>query len=319
MIPIEKVQIPQGSAFDRERATELIDLSIKAMDEYDDWNSKKNIKPDGDIEIGGKKYKRLCTFWSDQKRDQPFGFIVERKVEGDKTEVFVVFRGTRSGTEWLHNLTPNREPFLDNRESSPNIQESQLIEVRTGFLNIYENRTENKESASSESIKDAIIKTFSEISQESPNADVFVTGHSLGAALATIAVRQIRTLKEFQQPQLYTFASPRVGNTNFANSLRDLDHCYRVANTADIVTAIPIPAGLIFNEKWLNELYFPVRQAFRILRKFLDSWDKLSFFDPFANYQHVGESICFTVQNVEPNGNPSIGENHNMLTYRKAL
>lgn len=66
---------------------------------------------------------------------------------------------------------------------------------------------------------------------------VFFTGHSLGAALATLAAgRRLR-----HPPQaLYTFGSPRVGDRDFAaalNGIAALNH--RVVDDEDIVALVP--------------------------------------------------------------------------------
>ncbi|MEO1146699.1 MAG: lipase family protein [Cyanobacteria bacterium J06638_22] len=313
MIPIEKAQIPQGSQFDTARALELIGLIDRAIDEYDKWNDPDDQKaPAGDLSIGDRTYRRLASFWSSQafllsRKEQPFGFIAERAGDDGKPEIFVVFRGTRSGAEWLNNITPNREPFVEGKED-------ELGQIRTGFRNIFI----NKDGKPEESIRETITQAFEKIATE---ARVFVTGHSLGAALATISVQQIRTLPHgFNQPQLYTFASPRVGDTQFATSLRYLEACYRIANTEDLVTVLPLSAGMIFNEQWLLELSPLTRKAIESLRGFLDFVDEISVFDPYPDYQHIGESICFTVQKVEDEETgTNIGGNHNLGTYREAL
>jgi triacylglycerol lipase len=70
---------------------------------------------------------------------------------------------------------------------------------------------------------------------------VFYTGHSLGAALATLAVA--RTVIEDKLPRpagLYTFGSPRVGDAAFTSTLRNVYHC-RVVNDSDIVATVPTP------------------------------------------------------------------------------
>jgi len=64
------------------------------------------------------------------------------------------------------------------------------------------------------------------------NRPIFYTGHSLGAALATLAA----SLKPPRS--LYTFGSPRVGNTAFIHSLKGIQ-IYRVINSGDIVSSTP--------------------------------------------------------------------------------
>lgn len=61
---------------------------------------------------------------------------------------------------------------------------------------------------------------------------VFFSGHSLGAALATLAASRRRPRA------VYTFGSPRVGNQAFVDSLADVT-IYRIVDDQDIVTTVP--------------------------------------------------------------------------------
>lgn len=63
---------------------------------------------------------------------------------------------------------------------------------------------------------------------------VVFTGHSLGAALATLAAADHRG----RQPALITFGSPRVGDRRFARLLSDLT-VHRVVDCCDVVARIP--------------------------------------------------------------------------------
>lgn len=61
-----------------------------------------------------------------------------------------------------------------------------------------------------------------------------ITGHSLGAALATLAAAAAQD----RHPALITFGSPRVGDGTFARLLRGLD-IHRFVDCCDVVTRVP--------------------------------------------------------------------------------
>jgi triacylglycerol lipase len=67
------------------------------------------------------------------------------------------------------------------------------------------------------------------------NGPVFYTGHSLGAALATLAAAR------HPPSAVYTFGSPRVGNQAFIDSLSKVP-IYRIVDDEDIVTTVPTAA-----------------------------------------------------------------------------
>jgi triacylglycerol lipase len=75
-----------------------------------------------------------------------------------------------------------------------------------------------------------------------PSRTVWFTGHSLGAALATLAAARSGRLDG-----LYTFGSPRVGDAGFAAafsrllSAKGTDY-YRFVNNNDVVTTVPLTA-----------------------------------------------------------------------------
>ena len=82
--------------------------------------------------------------------------------------------------------------------------------------------------------KGEINKIWPTIEKAIANIDtLYVTGHSLGAAMATIAASRMQS----KVTALVTFGSPRVGNQEFVNSL-NVTH-YRVQNHCDDVTKVP--------------------------------------------------------------------------------
>jgi len=73
------------------------------------------------------------------------------------------------------------------------------------------------------------------------NKMVWVTGHSLGAAMATIITYRFATTDNVPTPMgLFTYGSPRVGDRTFINYFNSLpvEH-HRWVNDGDIVTKIP--------------------------------------------------------------------------------
>lgn len=68
---------------------------------------------------------------------------------------------------------------------------------------------------------------------------LFVTGHSLGGALATMTAALCRQeLRSLELAGLYTFGSPRVGDHAFGAALDDVPH-FRIVNDADIIPRLP--------------------------------------------------------------------------------
>jgi len=76
-----------------------------------------------------------------------------------------------------------------------------------------------------------------------------VTGHSLGAALATLYTDRI----DDPESVCYTYGSPRVGNKELINNMNF--NCYRIRNNNDIVTKVP-PEIVGFTHKSTELKYF---------------------------------------------------------------
>lgn len=94
------------------------------------------------------------------------------------------------------------------------------------------------------SISDDIALACRRITEEQSSLgkfrqNIYVTGHSLGAAVATLLADSIHHVSE-----LITFGSPRVGCPEFARQIdlrRGRDWHQRVVHCADIVTRVPSP------------------------------------------------------------------------------
>jgi len=96
-----------------------------------------------------------------------------------------------------------------------------------------------------EGFKEALDKIWPNVVNQIKNARgikfVYFTGHSLGAAMATLAAVRTARLPFFPKVcGLYTYGSPKVGNKKYIDLIKDLaiPHC-RWVNNVDIVTKVP--------------------------------------------------------------------------------
>jgi len=70
---------------------------------------------------------------------------------------------------------------------------------------------------------------------------LWITGHSLGAALATMATAKLRLELDEPVNGLYTYGGPRIGDRDFQRAFAaDFERQpYRYINNSDVVTRIP--------------------------------------------------------------------------------
>jgi predicted lipase len=146
-----------------------------------------------------------------------YGFLLE----SDEDSI-MVFRGTQRTAEWIGNIYAVQQDYID-----PNTGDS-IGRIHTGFRRI----------------ADSIINPLAvdAVKQINPDKPCYVSGHSLGSALATILALDIALAVPALQPrlQVYVYASPRVGNPEFVrNYARILPNTFRITNLADPIPTMP--------------------------------------------------------------------------------
>ena len=117
--------------------------------------------------------------------------------------------------------------------------------------------------------------------------NVYMTGHSLGAAMATISASR------YTPKALFTFGSPRVGGGRFIKNINCEHH--RFVNNNDIVTKVP-PAALTFKHHGTLQ-YFNAYGNLRRLtgwqavkdmfRGIWAGWKRGKFFDMLTDHSMI--------------------------------
>ena len=165
-----------------------------------------------------------------------------------RDEIVVAFRGTVPSKiqNWIVDLSSKQIPYLT-------CDDVPLCMVHEGFFLAWELQ------------KPGVMANFIALHSRFPTANIVVTGHSLGAALATwAAVNIIDNLTASGTPQadipltVYNFGSPRVGNLPFSIFVQKRlpeGKIFRVTHARDWVPHLP-PMGLCIDP--LNGSYVHV-------------------------------------------------------------
>lgn len=88
---------------------------------------------------------------------------------------------------------------------------------------------------------------FLALKNANPSYELWVTGHSLGGAMASVAATTISKLGYVSSDKikLITFGEPRVGNADYVTVLDNLlSYVFRIVHAHDIVPHLP-PMGLL--------------------------------------------------------------------------
>ena len=121
---------------------------------------------------------------------------------------YVVFRGTAHVEEWQRDF--------DYRQTAVAVADSDDVRCHTGFVTVFE------------SVKAELARAAAALGDRK----LVITGHSLGAALATLASLHLSRHETY----VYVFGGPRV-----CESVPELAAAFwRLDNTTDLIPAIPL-------------------------------------------------------------------------------
>lgn len=192
--------------------------------------------------------------------------------------IYVVFRGTKTISEWISDAEFAQVPYAP-------VSGGGLTEQ--GFSTVYA------------TVGSAIVGEVNALAQSGSYTTLYVTGHSLGASLATLAAPDLARATGFSSPVLYNFASPRTGNPTFASLVDALPTSWRIVNTNDEVPKLP-PAVTFVIENGEQKLYF---------YEHIDSEYDVTFGEPIENLQDLEDdhAMCnyfatLCAQTSDPSG-----------------
>ena len=166
-------------------------------------------------ESGDSACSRMRSAWNFQQ----FRYIEQHDTQcfaaADEQSVILAFRGTSSIEDWMTNVKIQKVPgpLGDTR-------------VHKGFYKALD------------CVWDQTADTVDEF-QADRKKQLWITGHSLGGALAMLAAARFLE-RDRPVKALYTLGQPRVGDANFSDVFEVwFNDFYRLVNNEDIVTRVP--------------------------------------------------------------------------------
>ncbi|KAJ5747397.1 uncharacterized protein N7511_009093 [Penicillium nucicola] len=140
-------------------------------------------------------------------------------VDDTNKAVVLAFRGSYSVRNWFADAS---FPYID-----PGLCSGCFAEL--GFWSSWTN------------VRDDITAQLEDTLSQNQDYELVIVGHSLGAAVATLAAADLRT-KGHESAKLYAFASPRVANPALAKFITAQNNNYRFTHQNDPIAKLPLIA-----------------------------------------------------------------------------
>ncbi|XP_009765842.1 phospholipase A1-II 1-like [Nicotiana sylvestris] len=179
--------------------------------------------------------------WS--KESNWVGFVAVATDEGKmalgRRDIVIAWRGSVQTMEWFNDFD-----FI--QVSAPEIfGQKSIPKVHHGWYSVYTS-SDSRSPFNKASARDQVLGEVQRLVEQYKNEEITitVTGHSMGAAVATLNAVDI-VFNEFNKGfpvTAFLFASPRVGDENFKKTFSKLVNlrALRVRNAPDIVPNYPL-------------------------------------------------------------------------------
>jgi hypothetical protein len=104
-----------------------------------------------------------------------------------------------------------------------------------------------------------ISNAIQKVQEKYPNTQLFITGHSLGGGIATLAAHKLAPKDSKSTAMLYTFGSPRVADVALANHLDGRENnitSFRIVHRLDIAPHLPAYVPILFDYQHVQKLVY---------------------------------------------------------------
>jgi hypothetical protein len=153
------------------------------------------------------------------------GLILQATGAGD---VVIAIRGTEGIQEWINDaeFLLVTCPFL-----------AGAGQTEDGFTAMYSSLRTAVAAGSP-----SVVSALATLPFPQPVSSLTICGHSLGGAIVTLLALDVAANTSFNNPTVYTYASPRTGDPSFANTYDQVvKNSFRIANRLDLVPKLPLP------------------------------------------------------------------------------
>ncbi|KAH1073400.1 hypothetical protein J1N35_025728 [Gossypium stocksii] len=227
-----------------------------------------------------------------------------------RRDVVIALRGTATGLEWLENFratltpVPNADTKPTHHDDGDGDDSEPMVE--TGFLSLYTSGTDEVPSLQ-EMVREEISRLLQTYGDQP--LSLTITGHSLGAALATLTAYDIKTtFKRAPMVTVMSFGGPRVGNRSFRCQLeKQGTKVLRIVNSDDLITKVP---GFVLEEE---DADVPKDQNVYVAG--LPSWIQKRVEDTQWVYAEVGRELKLRSRSCPYLKNINVATCHDLKTY----
>jgi hypothetical protein len=247
-----------AQSLDKQRASFYGKFVQAAYTMYKNPQGSDPLRPDPvgippGYELGA--WIHMSDFFLDILQPKFYGIVVHEADNPDSR--IIAIRGTEGAVEWLDDAAAIPIPFREAPSAGrvvagfdkiyatmkvvkrplPGTSVEASAAVAEPFAGSFADQLE--QLAKAREVDRGLVAPFAEGRARPPRPTV-VTGHSLGAALATLFVMENDAKRKFDLTTLCTFGSPRVGNMEFVHLFNKLPIAsWRIVSTSDLVPKLP--------------------------------------------------------------------------------